>query len=128
MPHFRIEYSANLKHRVNMLEFCKTIHGAIMKTELFELGAVRVRAFCSDAYAIADLQAENSFIDMTFLVGEGRSEDALKKAGDHIFAVSTASLLELFETPHFALSFHIEVINSNLSWKKNAMHARLRGK
>jgi 5-carboxymethyl-2-hydroxymuconate isomerase len=126
MPHFRIEYSANLSTKMIMTEFCTVIHTAIMETGLFELGAVRVRAFCADHYAIADQLAENSFLDMQFAVGQGRSADDLKRAGEHIFKAASNHLVQLFESPHFALSFSMTEINGNLSWKKNAMHARLR--
>ena len=37
-------------------------------------------------------------------------------------------LAPLFETPHFALSLEIREIDPALSWKKNAIHPRLRGK
>ncbi len=128
MPHFRIEYSANLAGRVDMSAFCRAMKAAIVSTGLFELGAVRVRAFCADDYAVADELVENAFIDIVFRVGQGRSQQDLKKAGDAIFAAANDALKPLFATPHFALSLSIEEINGALSWKNNAMHARLRGK
>ncbi len=128
VPHFRIEYSGNLDAKINMAAFCQAIHIAIMETALFELGAVRVRAHKSDAFAIADQLPENAFIDMNFRVGEGRTREQLKQAGEHVFARAREHLSQLFATPHFALSFQIEEINGKLSWKDNAMHARLRAK
>ncbi len=127
MPHLRIEYSANLESRLDMPRFCAVAHKTILETCLFELGAVRVRAFRCDHHAIADLLAENSFLDMQFAVGEGRSADVLKRAGDQIFKTASAELAQFFETPHFALSFQITEINGSLSWKKNTIHTRLRG-
>jgi 5-carboxymethyl-2-hydroxymuconate isomerase len=127
MPHFRIEYSANLEDQVDMPKFCKSMLKAILDTGLFEIGAVRVRAFRAEHFAIADEVAANSFVDLVFHVAEGRGQEALKKAGDHIFDVAKSNLATLFETPHFALSFRIEEITPALSWKQNAMHARLRG-
>jgi 5-carboxymethyl-2-hydroxymuconate isomerase len=126
MPHFHIEYSGNLAGRVNMSAFCRTIHEAIFATGLFELGAIRVRAFSSEHYAITDMNPANAFIDMSFRVGEGRSQDQLKAAGEAIFKTAADHLGSLFSTPHFALSFEIREIDASLSWKKNAMHARLR--
>ena len=128
MPHFRIEYSANVKQKIDIADFCKAMHVAILETGLFEIGAIRVRAFCAEDYAIADQITENAFIDMHFNVGEGRAHETLKAAGDHIFEASKGVLAPLFATPHFALSFQITEINSSLSWKNNAMHARLRTK
>ena len=126
MPQFRIEYSANLNGKTNIAALCGAVHKAIMASELFELGAVRVRAFKADDYAIADLLPENSFVDMEFRVGAGRSADDLKRAGEAIFKAASDELALLFATPHFALSFEIRTIDAGLSWKKNAMHARLR--
>ena len=128
MPHFRIEYSANLERRMDMPAFCRSMKQAIAVTGLFELGAIRVRAFKAEAYAVADELPENAFLDMVFRVGEGRSAEQLKQAGDAVFAAAEGELKHLFATPHFALSFSIEEINSALSWKKNGIHPRLRKK
>lgn len=126
MPHFTLEYSSNLGDLVDFQALTALIHEEIIDTGLFELGAVRVRAFPSDAYAVADLLPENGFIDMSFRVGVGRSEEDRKRTGDRIFAAVTAHLASLFETPHFALSLEIREIDPVLSWKKNAIHPRLR--
>jgi 5-carboxymethyl-2-hydroxymuconate isomerase len=126
MPHFSIEYSKNLDAKIDMSGFCKTIHAAILQTGLFELGAVRVRAFAADHVAITDLLPENAFIDMIFRVGQGRSPGALKGAGEGIFKAANEYVQSQFNAPHFALSFEIQEINAALSWKKNSMHARLR--
>jgi 5-carboxymethyl-2-hydroxymuconate isomerase len=126
MPHFHIEYSANLKGRLDMAAFCKAMHGAVMATGQFELGAVRVRAVSAEDYAVADMLPENAFIDMVFRVGEGRTKEDLKRAGDAIFSAAREQLQALLSTPHFALSFSIAEIDGALSWKDNAMHARLR--
>ncbi len=126
MPHFRIEYSANLKGKLDMAELCRAVHQSIMASGLFELGAIRVRAFCAEHYAIADQLPENSFIDMEFRVGAGRSVEDLKQTGESIFAAAQNLTKPLSATPHFALSLEIRTIAADLSWKKNAMHARLR--
>jgi 5-carboxymethyl-2-hydroxymuconate isomerase len=126
MPHLRIEYSQNLGKAIDMADFCSVMHAAILKTGLFELGAIRVRAFAAEHFAIADQLPENGFVDMQFRIGEGRSEADLKVAGDVIFAVANTELASLLSRPHFALSFSIDVMHAPLSWKKNSMHARLR--
>lgn len=126
MPHFTIEYSANLDGRVDFGRLCHQVHKTILATGLFEIGAVRVRTIKSDHYAIADLLPENGFIDMSFRIGRGRSEDEKKATGTAIFDAVTQELTSLFDTPHFALSMEIREIDPELSWKKNAIHPRLR--
>lgn len=127
MPHLTIEYSANLDAEADMAALCETLRQAMLATGLFETGAVRVRAIRCDAFAVADALARNGFADMVLRVGAGRDRAALKQAGDAVFAAAEAFLAPLFETPHFALSFEIREIDPGLSWKRNAMHARLRG-
>jgi len=127
LPHMAIEYSANLDGPLDMNELCALISRTILDTGLFEKGAVRVRAFRADAYAVADLLPENGFIDMNFRIGEGRSAEEKKRVGEAIFSAVADRLAQLFATPHFALSLEVREIDAKLSWKKNAIHSRLRG-
>jgi 5-carboxymethyl-2-hydroxymuconate isomerase len=126
MPHLTIEYSANLEEKADLDALCRAVHAAILKSGLFEAGAVRVRAFPARHFAIADLLPENAFADMSFRIGKGRSAEDRKQVGDAIFAAASEVLAPLFRTPHFALSLEVREIDAELSWKKNAMHARLR--
>jgi len=128
MPHFSIEYSSNLDDRVDFRALCERILVTILETGLFEIGAVRVRAFRAEAYAIADRAHDNAFVDMSFRIGVGRSDEDKKRTGELIFAAVTDQLSALFDTPHFALSLEIREIDAELSWKKNAIHPRLRQK
>ncbi|MGQ2903490.1 MAG: 5-carboxymethyl-2-hydroxymuconate Delta-isomerase [Neoaquamicrobium sediminum] len=128
MPHLTIEYSANLDGRVDLDALCAALLETVLETGLFEVGAVRVRALRADHYAIADRLPENAFVDLSFRIGKGRSADEKKRAGEAIFATASSLLAPLFETPHFALSLEIREIDAELSWKKNAIHPRLRGK
>jgi 5-carboxymethyl-2-hydroxymuconate isomerase len=126
MPHFVFEYSSNLDGQVDFDALCGRVLDAILESGLFEVGAVRVRAVRCEAYAIADRLPENAFIDMSFRIGVGRSIDDRKRLGERIFAVVTEQLSKLFATPHFALTLEIREIDPDLSWKKNAIHPRLR--
>jgi 5-carboxymethyl-2-hydroxymuconate isomerase len=123
-----IEYSANLDAKVDMPALCELVSRTMLDTGVFEPGAIRVRAFRAEAYAIADRLPENGFIDMNLRIGKGRSAEDKKRAGEAIFAAVSGHLASLFATPHFALSLEIREIDAELSWKKNAIHPRLRGK
>lgn len=128
MPHLAIEYSANLDGRADIGALCERLLKTVLETGLYEVGAVRVRAFRADHHAIADNLPENAFVDLNFRIGKGRTPDEKKRTGEAIFAAATEALSPLFETPHFALSLEIREIDAELSWKKNAIHPRLRGK
>lgn len=128
MPHVTIEYSANLGPGVDMNDICRVVHAQMMQSSLFELGAVRVRALKAEAFAIADQLPENAFVDVSIRMGVGRSTEDRKKLGDAVFAGLSAALAGQLATTSFALSLEIREISADLSWKKNSMHARLRGK
>jgi 5-carboxymethyl-2-hydroxymuconate isomerase len=128
MPHLTVEYSANLESRADLDELCGALLDAVMKTGLFEEGAIRVRALRADHYAIADRLPENGFIDLNMRIGAGRSAAEKTLLGEAIFAAAGAVLAPLFLTPHFALSLEIREIDATLSWKRNAIHPRLRAR
>ena len=130
MPHLTIEYSANLDGRTDMGAFCSEMLQAMLDTGYFEIGAVRVRAIRCEDYAIADRMNEKAFIDMSLRIGHrpDRTAESRKQVGGQLFDKAAQFLAPLFETPHFALSFEIRDIDPDLSWKKNAMHPRLRDK
>ena len=127
MPHFSIEYSSNLDGEVDVQALCDAILAEMKASGLFELGAIRVRAIRCDAYAIADSLPKNAFIDMNLRMGTGRSTTDRERVGAAIFDAATNYLAPLLAEPHFALSFEIREIDPALSWKRNAMHPRLRG-
>ena len=126
MPHLTIEHSANLAEKTDLAALCRALHQAMLDTGLFELGAIRVRALAAQHYAVADLVPENAFAALYLRIGAGRSGEDKAQAGQLIFDAATAALAPLFTTPHFALTLEIIEIDPNLSWKKNAIHPRIR--
>jgi 5-carboxymethyl-2-hydroxymuconate isomerase len=128
MPHITIEYSANLETEFEMTAVCGHIKRTLLASGLFELGAVRVRAFAATAYAITDEHPANAFVDVSVRIGVGRSDTEKRQLGDDLFALLNRLFAKSLAQPHFAVSLEIREINPNLSWKKNSMHDRLRGK
>jgi len=126
MPHFTIEYSANLDGAVDMPAFCEEIRRAALSTGAFETGAVRVRAIRCRDYAIADGDPLNSFIDVSLRIGAGRDLPTKKHIGDRVFAAMQVFLAPLFAGKHFAVSFEVREIDPELSYKQNSIHERLR--
>lgn len=126
MPHLTIEHSANLSGKTDLQALCQALHGAMRTTGLFELGAIRVRAVQAQHYAVADLLPENAFAALYLRIGAGRSSEDKTRAGEVIFQAATEALAPLFTTPHFALTLEIIEIDPAVSWKKNAIHPRIR--
>ena len=126
MPHFTLEYSANLDDRVDMAEVVEVVRKAAVETGIFPLGGIRVRAVRCEHYAIADGSKEHGFLDMVLRLGEGRDLAARKKAGDHIFRALSDYLDPVFANSKFALSFDMQINDKETSWKRNNIHEALK--
>ena len=126
MPHFTLEYSANLDASVDMGKVVETVRKAAVETGIFPLGGIRVRAVRCEHYAIADGNADFAFLDMVLRLGEGRDLATRKKAGEHIFKALSAQLDPVFANSKFALSFDMQINDKDTSWKRNNIHEALK--
>ena len=121
MPHFTIEYSANLGDDVDMAEFCSALRTAGLETGLFEAAGIRVRALRCDHYAIADGHPDNAFIDISVRLRAGRDLEKRKAATQHIFDAAEDFLKPIFVKRPLALSFEMRDIDPDLSPKRNSI-------
>ncbi|WP_291858395.1 5-carboxymethyl-2-hydroxymuconate Delta-isomerase [Bradyrhizobium sp.] len=126
MPHFTIEYSANLDARVVMAEIVEVVRKAAVETGIFPLGGIRVRAVKCEHYAVADGDPQHGFLAMVLRLGEGRDLAARKEAGEHIFRTLSDHLNPVFAASKFALSFDMQVNDKETSWKRNNIHDTLK--
>jgi 5-carboxymethyl-2-hydroxymuconate isomerase len=126
MPHFTIEYSANLDAQVDMGKVVELVRKAAVETGIFPLGGIRVRAVRCEHYAIADGQKNFGFLDMVLRLGEGRDLATRQKAGEHIFKALSAYLDPVFANSKFALSFDMQINDKETSWKRNNIHEALK--
>ena len=126
MPHFTIEYSANLDGRVDMGAVVELVRKAAVETGIFPLGGIRVRTVRCEHYAIADGNPHLGFLDMVLRLGEGRDLATRKAAGEHIFKALSAYLDPVFTETKFALSFDMQINDKDTSWKRNHIHDALK--
>ena len=126
MPHFTIEYSANLDKRIDMAAVVGLVRKAAIETGIFPLGGIRVRAIKCEHYAIGDGNPQLGFLSMVLRLGEGRDLATRKKAGEHIFKALSAHLDPVFKEMKFALSFDMQINDKDTSWKRNNIHEALK--
>ena len=126
MPHFTIEYSANLDDRVDMGKVVEIVRKAAVETGIFPLGGIRVRAIRCEHFAIADGRPQHGFLDMVLRLGEGRDLATRKKAGEHIFRALSDHLDPVFAASQCALSFDMQINDKETSWKRNNIHEALK--
>ena len=126
MPHFTLEYSANLDARVDMAKVVEAVRKAAVETGIFPLGGIRVRAIRCEHFAIADGNPQLGFLAMVLRLGEGRDLATRKQAGEHIFKALSAHLHPVFTETKFALSFDMQINDKETSWKRNNIHEALK--
>ncbi|KIN62705.1 5-carboxymethyl-2-hydroxymuconate delta isomerase [Sulfitobacter noctilucicola] len=117
MPHFQIDYSANLKDVVDMGALCEAIRAAAAGIETFPVAGIRVRAVCVDHVAIADGDPKHGFIDLSIRLREGRPDDIKKSAVADIFEVMKSFVAPAMESHSIALSAEMRDIDAGLSPK-----------
>jgi 5-carboxymethyl-2-hydroxymuconate isomerase len=126
MPHFTIEYSANLDERLDIGKVVEVVREAAVETGIFPPGGIRVRAIRCEHYAIADGNPHFGFLAMVLRLGEGRDLATRQKAGEHIFKVLSSHLDPVFSGSKFALSFDMQINDKETSWKRNNIHEALK--
>ena len=126
MPHFTLEYSANLDALVDMGAVVEVVREAAIETGVFPVGGTRVRAVKCEHYAIADGSKDFAFLAMLLRLGEGRDLATRKKAGEHVFKALSAYLDPVFASSKFALSFDMQINDKEVSWKRNNIHEALK--
>jgi 5-carboxymethyl-2-hydroxymuconate isomerase len=128
MPHFTVEYSANLEMSIDMTDLCDVVREAALETGIFPVGGLRVRAVRCEHYSIADDDPDNAFIDIAGKVGVGREEKVRKAAAIMMFQKIEAHLEAHFGERPLALSFEIRELDANTNMKRNSIHEKLKEK
>ncbi|GLQ76352.1 5-carboxymethyl-2-hydroxymuconate Delta-isomerase [Vibrio penaeicida] len=125
MPHFIVEYSANLDGDVDFPDLFEQLANVAQETGVFPLGGIRIRAHRCEHFRVAEGDPENRFIQLTIKVGTGRSEETLKEVGDTLHAFFTEYLSSLFDTRYLSFGLELTELHPTLNYKKNNIHQKL---
>ncbi|MFV1440399.1 5-carboxymethyl-2-hydroxymuconate isomerase [Phaeobacter sp. JH20_36] len=117
MPHFQIEYSANLEDVLDISALCEAIRAEAAAIDTFPIAGIRVRALRVDHVAIADGNPDHGFIDLSIRLREGRSDTVKQDATARIFAVLRNFVAPAMDRHSIALSAEMRDINAALSPK-----------
>ena len=126
MPHFILEYSANLEDELDLPVLFEKLHTTAIATGVFPPGGIRTRAVRCDQYRIANGDPELGFVHMTTKMGHGRPLEVRQEAGKKIFATLTEHLEPVFDTHYMGISFEIVELHPDLNFKINNIHEKLK--
>lgn len=113
MPHLDIQYTANLEPLADMPGLCTKLAATLVALRgdngpLFPVAGTRVMAWPAPHFAVADGQADRTFIFMLARIAPGRSDALKKQAGDALLATATEHLQALFATHALGLTVELE--------------------
>ncbi|MEP5154763.1 5-carboxymethyl-2-hydroxymuconate isomerase [Planktotalea sp.] len=117
MPHFHIEYSANLEEVVDIGALCEAIRVEAVGIDTFPTAGIRVRATRVDHVAMADGNPKHGFIDLSVRLREGRPMDVKEDAINRIFAALKDFMTPAMAEHSIALSAEMRDIDAALSPK-----------
>ena len=129
MPHFIVEYTANLEAEGDLPVLLEKINDTmIAQGGVFPIGGIRSRAIRLDCYRMADGAADYAFVHATLKIGAGRDGATKKRAGDALFEVMKTHFATLYEKRYLALSMEIAEFSEAGTWKHNNVHARFQAR
>ncbi|AMQ21644.1 5-carboxymethyl-2-hydroxymuconate Delta-isomerase [Geobacillus sp. JS12] len=127
MPHFIVEYTANLGEEADIRGLLEKVHRVLIKRrDWFPVGGIRSRAIRLDEYYVADGAEDDAFVHATLKIGAGRPEQVKKEVGAELFAVMKDHFAPLFAKRYLALSLELYEFNEAGTYKHNNIHARYR--
>lgn len=114
MPHLVILYTPNLEGQVDMDAVCRDVAGQMLKArdeegrQVFPSGGIRVLAYPAAHFAVADGKRDYAFVYMNLRMGRGRSAEAIKRAGEAIFACAKRHFEPLLEARLLGVTFQVD--------------------
>lgn len=131
MPHVIVEYSANIRGKIEPEELVKRVHEAALRTGVFPIGGIRTRAAERSCYRVADGDPDNAFVHVVLRIRHGRDLETRRRAGEEVFREVCVYMEPLFERSPLGISLEVQEIDPEVSFKKNNLHeyvsARQRG-
>jgi 5-carboxymethyl-2-hydroxymuconate isomerase len=129
MPHFIVEYTANLEQEGDIPSLLKKANDTVIgQNGVFPTGGIRSRAVRLEHYCMADGQADYAFVHAQLKIGAGRDEATKQRVGDALFDMMKAHFAALYEQRYLALSLEIAEFSEAGTWKHNNVHARFKNK
>jgi len=95
------------------------LHDTAVGIEGLPIGGLRTRAQRRENYQVADGHRDNAFVHLILKLGHGRTLEKRREIGDAIFAALCELLEPVSSTSPLAISFEIQEIHPELTWKKN---------
>ena len=122
MPHFVVDYSANLHDRLDFQTLFKDLHDYVVSTGEFPIGGARSRAIRCDDYRVADGREEFAYINLTLKIGAGRPFELRETVAKRVFEIFTEWMRPITGNTYVMISFEMSELEPVLKFNKNNIH------
>jgi 5-carboxymethyl-2-hydroxymuconate isomerase len=110
MPHLTIEYSENLKSKIDADLLLKTLHDTTRKCAGIDMDRVKSRLLMHHKVLSGDQGVEVSMIHLTFAILEGRALE-LRKEYSNLFHEALLHFVSVAKLPSVSLSIEVREMN-----------------
>ena len=128
MPHITVEYSANIRGKIEPQSLVDRVHEAALRTGVFPLGGTRTRAVERSCYRIADGHSDNAFVHVVLRIRHGRDLETRRRVAEEVFGEVCKFLEPLFQSSPLGISLEVQEIDPAVSLKKNNLHEHVRAR
>jgi 5-carboxymethyl-2-hydroxymuconate isomerase len=122
MPHIVVEYSANVRDRLELPRLIERLHEAALATGVFPVGGTRTRAAERTDYRVAAGHPDNAFVHVTMDIGAGRDAATKRQAAQAVFEALVAHTKALFDASPLGLTLELRESDPMFSFKHNNLH------
>ena len=134
MPHVTIQYTANLDPDARINALCATLAEVICAQRddagqrLYPIGGIRVLAYPSAAYAVADGAPDRAFCYVNVRIAPGRPREMVLATGDALGAAVKSHFAGIFESRPVGITVQIDEGAPVFDLKHSNQHPLFAGK
>ncbi len=122
MPHFIVEYSANLEGELDLPQLFERVHAQLIELQLFPVGGIRSRARRVDTYRFADGAQLYAGIHVELKLSASRPAELREQLGQAVFATLCEHWQALQARRYVALSMEVGSFEPALFFNRNNLH------
>lgn len=128
MPHLVVLYSGNLEKKVAIQPLCSLLAQAMKMAateqgnQIFPTGGIRVLAFASTHFAIADEAAEYGFVYLNLRMARGRSDAIHQTIGTNLSAICEQYFANVQKEMPIGVTFQIDEGLEVFDAKHSSLH------
>ncbi|MGF7111515.1 5-carboxymethyl-2-hydroxymuconate isomerase [Pseudomonas laurylsulfatiphila] len=122
MPHFIVEYSANLEHELDLDRLFANVHRQLIAMQQFPTGGIRSRARRIEHHCFADGLGDYAGVHVELKLSATRPKAMREEIGQRIFATLEAHFADLQARRFLALSMEVGLFHPGSFFNSNNLH------